>query len=650
MRSPMISRLFVTLFPATMLLMVSMVTAAVPDVSPLRRQPTVVDVDADTLPKAEMLGTPSVRTLLGYTRRILHLPDGHRLAFFTFSSAAEANWLFLLDVRDLSVRRFAIPNNDIASHGGALGSDGNIYIMPYGKDRAYRFNVEAFDHLTTGVPDGEYSWDAFGASNGKIYFGTYPNAYLGEFDTKSDECVLRRQVVPNKKYTRGFSETANGHIRFQGVGPGNTYLDYDPETGEVKTVDPPSSSSETAAPAKPIPSPPAGDQNLDRILVADGRTFAIGFPSSRFFEVGDDGAPVLRGDPKAPAEVWFMEHAAEGVIGISHFGRVFRYDLKTGEFRHQQLPNRAPAGNGIMFIEAVTPRCVIGANYSQQNLFKIDPQTGRIDAADHMVARVTGEPMCAVGFEGKAYLGIYVSSLISLYDPARPYAFGENPRELIELGEQYKQTRPRSAVTDGQRVYISSDSAYNELGGALAVIDPRTEKIDVYHHLVEDQNLPTLAWDVKTRRLWGGTDRWGQMRSHPPTRDSSLLYAFDPNERKVVATVTPWPGADVTDVKGVADGVLVAASEKEIALIDTATREMLYKGTFPVGIPRRVITGSDGAAYCLSGGTLYRWDLPKNTLTAVARSPGCTFLTEPAPGVWCAADNRSVYRIRLSQE
>ena len=256
--------------------------------------------------------------------------------------------------------------------------------------------------------------------------------------------------------------------------------------------------------------------------------------------------------------------------------------------------------------------------------------------------------MCAVGFEGRAFLGIYVQSLISVYDPEQPFVWEENPRELIVLGERFHQTRPRAAVTDGRLIYVSSDSAYNHLGGALAVIDPGTEEIDVYHHLIRDQNLPTLAHDPLTELVWGGTNRWGQMRSHPPTRESSLIYAFDPKSRRVVARLVPWPGSDETIVHGVAaNGILVASSGGQIALVHTGTREILYQGESPVGIGGRVSLGSDGLCYCLASGRLYRWNPADNQLAPVAQSGNCRFFTEPSPGLWLMADSRSVYRVRL---
>jgi hypothetical protein len=51
---------------------------------------------AAELPRAERLATPPVRTLVGYTRRVLHLKDGHTLAVFSYSGSAAADWRFLI--------------------------------------------------------------------------------------------------------------------------------------------------------------------------------------------------------------------------------------------------------------------------------------------------------------------------------------------------------------------------------------------------------------------------------------------------------------------------------------------------------------------------------------------------------------------------
>jgi len=624
-------------------------TAISPD-SPLRRAPTLAEVDPDSLPGIEIVGTPSVRTLLGYTRNILHLHDGQTLAVFSYSGSAPANWMFLIDSRDLSVKRFSIPNDDIASHSASLGSDGNIYIMPYANSRAHIFNVtsETFETIPCELPATDYTWGSTGASNGKVYFGTYPNAYLGEFDITTRTFELIRQVVPGKKYTITFSETPDGKIRFNAWGPGVTWMLFDPVTRELveeESVKKDEVSPPPAADPRKPPVLPDREQSFARQIETDGRRFAITFPSSRFWEVADDGSPTLRGDPKAPAEPWFLEECGGVLIGISHFGVVFRFDPATNDFSSKQMDNRAPGGNGIMFIEALSADCVIGCNYSQQNLWKIDPNTGEIEESPSMIARISGEPMCAIGHEGKAYLGIYVYSLISLYDPNLPFEFGVNPKELIELGKPYQQTRPRDTATDGKHVFISSDSEYGHLGGALAVIDPASNEIEVHHQLIRDQNLPTLAYDPESKLLWGGTDRWGQMRSHPPSRESSLIYAFDPETEKVIHQLTLWRGADVTNAIGVLPGgILVASASEELALIDTPTGEILFRGKVDFGIPREIRIGADGEAYCLSDGFLCLWESSSNRLIPIVRTQGCGFFTEAGLGNWIFADSTTVYR------
>lgn len=612
--------------------------AAIPD--ECRRAPRLARAAIDKLPKATLLCTPNVQTLLGYTRRALHLRDGHTLALFSYSGSAEANWLFLIDSADLTTRRVPVPNNDIASHGAALGSDGDIYVMPYGTGRSYRFDVKQgkFEQVKVDLPEEERTWEALGASNGCIYFGTYPNAYFGEYDTRTGKTSLWPHVASDTTYVTDFSEDAAGRIKFRAWGPAQVWMLFDPITRALTKTDAPTPTVEPK-----LPDLPKGDESFAKQVTLGDRRFVIGFPSSRLWEVGSDGKLTLRGNPEAPAESWFLERVGDAIVGVSHYGAAFSLNAATGRFIRRHLPNAAPGGNHVMFVEAIGPDCVIGANYSQQSLWKVDPRTGSIEYSSGMIAKVSGQPMCALEFGHKAYLGLYIYSILSKYDPELPFEFGKNPREIADLHGRYHQTRPRDAATDGKLVFISNDSAYNELGGALAVIDPKTDHVEAYHQLIKDQNLPTLAYDPATRLLWGGTDRWGQMRSHPPTQESSLIYAFDPATRKVAATLTPWPGSDETAVLGMGPGVLVAACGSEIALIDTRTREVLYKGESPIGVPSRLRLGSDGLSYCLAGGTLYRWDLPKNLLTPLVSTPECSMLTESAPRRWVLANATSVY-------
>ncbi|MCC6798155.1 MAG: hypothetical protein IT366_23785 [Candidatus Hydrogenedentes bacterium] len=622
--------------------------AEIPANHALRSAPSVAAISVDQLPKAEHLATPSVRVLLGYTRRPLHFPDGYTMGLFSFSYSTKANWLFLINCRDLSVQRIDMPNNDNGSHCAAMVPSGDVYFMPYANARAYRFSwqTRTFSTIETDTDKSVYTWDALGASNGRVYFGTYPNAAFGEYDPATNRWDVREKLVPNTTYVTNLSEDINGCIRFRAWGPDEVWMRFDPNTRDLSKIELPTGDAigcefDIAA--------MTGDKSMAGSIRHGEKVYGVTNPSGRVWEFAGDTKPKLLGDTGIPSEPsWWLKACDDGIAGVSYFGGMFRYDISTGGFTKGQLDNRAPGGNGIMFLEAIARDCVIGANYSQQNLFAIDPATGAVRESETVVARTGGEPMCAVGLQGKGYLGIYTGSILSVYDPRAPFGFGNNPREFFALGERYAQTRPRAAVTDGTLVYISSDSEYSKLGGALAVIDPTTEQVDVYHHLIKDQNLPSLAYDVKTKLVWGGTDRWGQMRSHPPTQPSALIYAFDPVARTVVHWLDVWPGADVVTVHGVTSGgVLVVSSGNEIALIDTATGATLYKGASPVGIPAAVRNGQDGSPYWLAQGVLYRWEVPGNVLTPCVAAVDARFVTESERGTWLFGTATSVLRAKI---
>lgn len=622
---------------------------------PIRRAPVLIERNPAELPKAEVLGSPEVRTLLGYTRRPLHLPDGHTMALFSFSFSAPANWLFLIDCRDMSVERFAMPNNDIGSHGAALGADGNIYVMSYGTGNAYVFDVarRVFRELPCDIPEGEYAWDAIGGANGRIYFGTYPGAWFGEYDPATTGWEIWKQPVPDTKYVGETTALPDGRIAFRANGPADVRMAFNPETRAFAPFEP---GSLPPAGDTPPPLPPQADpeDSYETPVPVEGRWFTVSRVSSRLIELAHDAEPKVVGELKAKAEtLWWLKAQPGAITGVSYYGALFRYDLATGALAQGQLDNLAPGGNSIMFVEAISPECIVGANYSQQNLFTVNPRSGEIHAELGKIARVPGEAMCAVGLDGLAYLGIYVQTVISRFDPARPIVYGENPKELAHLGPEYKQTRPRAAVTDGKRVFISSDSDYNMLGGALIVHEPATGQFEVHHHLIPDQNLPTLAWDDEQKLLWGGTDRWGQMRSAPPTQESALIYAFDPEKREVVHRIVPWAGADMVTIHGITrEGILLATDGARVACIDTRTRAVLFQGAWPAAlgngaVPTQLRRGSDGLSYFVRGGTLYRWNGGENTIEPVATAPDANLLTLSGGDTWILASATTVYRLRL---
>lgn len=629
-----------------------------------RLSPPTLEPEPALLPYGEPLASPEVPLLLGYTRRVLRLPDRRTLGVFSFSSASSGNRLFLVDGLNLSSRSIDIPRNDVGSHGGALGTDGAIYVMPYRTGRAWCLppGTDRFEPLDVPLPEGECTWDAIGAPNGKIYMGTYPHAAFCEYDPRSGALETWMPVAPDTTYVACMSVVASGQIRFKAFGPAEAWMLFDPAMRTFSPTDP------EPAPAAPESPPPPDDTRWDAAIEAGGVRYGLGFPSGRLWRMPTGGAaPGLCGDTGAPAQPqWWLTEAAGGIVGIGYYGDLFRFDPAGATLKRDHLANYSSAGSAIMFLERVTPRCIIGAHYSQQNLFALDPETGRLETSPSMVADVPGEPMCAVGLAGRAYLGIYINAIVARYDPERPLAFGVNPRELLRLGNcdrfafrrgpvseaaqaapDYHQTRPRSAVANAHQVFICTEADYNRLGGALVVLSPDTGARRVHCPLLDGLNLSSLAWDPVSGLLWGGTDRWGQMRSHPPARNSALVYAFDADADRVAVTIEPWPGEDRIDVLAAAHGVLLLRGRSEFALIDTLERRMAWTGPWPVPLAGRPVAGQDGALYFLGGERLYRWDVLHGTVRAVAAATG-RHLVEVRPHFWVYADESTVRRVRLT--
>jgi len=607
-----------------------------------------VEGSAHKLPQPQLLATPKVRSYMGYNRRVLKLKDGRTLGVLSYSQTCGST-LYLIDSDTLAIQQYDVPNDDIGTHGSAVGDDGNIYLCPYHNGYIWKFdtNTKTFAKIETDIPESEYTWSALAASNGRIYFGTYPNAYFGEFDPATNKTRYWAHAAEQARYLSNLMELPDGTIRARAWGPGEASVVFDPSTGRITHFQVEDSDIKALDTDWPLP---RGELAAGKLETPDSKRFIITKPSGRLWELLDNNKLALRGETHV-LDNWLLTDMNGVIIGISFQGNLFRYDPDNTDLRSSQLPNEVAGGSKLMFLETLGPRCVVGGHYSQQTLFFLDPTTGEVNHLFKCISLSPGEPYCAIGFRGIAYLGIYVGAELLMYDPDKVYSWGSNPRVIGRLGDE-GVVRPRAAATDGKQLFFTIDSDYNKIGGILVTVNPLSNDIETIVRPLIDQDLPSLAYDPATGYLWGGTHRWGQMRSHPPTQPSALIYAYDTEQESTVAVLEPWPGADQIDVIGVSKtGLLVAAMDNELALIDTKQARVLCRGPSPVtfvrheGIPPRLILGSDGNLYGLADDRMYRWDMSDNTLTPIAEVPDGWHLTEYAPHRWLITDAANIYTV-----
>ncbi|MBI2441053.1 MAG: hypothetical protein HYV35_06745 [Lentisphaerae bacterium] len=610
-------------------------------------------------PAPRLLCRPETQALAGYTRRLLYLRAERRIACFTYSSAGPANWLFLLSLADGSVERYEVPRHEKGSHGAALGADGNIYTVTH-QGGMHRFIARdcLWETLPHRLPEGEMPWDAIGAPDGAIYFGTYPHTIFGRYDLARGELFLHPNTDPTGKYLFDFRVLADGRIACRGLGERKHRIVFDPRTRtfertpiemDIKQAYQISDPEQDGLPAGIVPE---GDERLVTRLLPGGPRLGVASPSGRICRIDARGVATPLRDDLPRGELWTLLAGTDErtLVGVGYLAHWFIYDPVADTLRCGQLPGRSPDANSYYYFTVPDDRWIVGGHYSQQNAFRADQQTGAWEDSNGMICRVPGEPTASVSLHGKAYLGIYIDALMLEYDPQQPFAYGVNPRELLQAG--HHQNRPRGMATDGERIYMTSWREYCSIGGALTVFDPRTGAHTVHERVVPDQNLDAIACDPATGRVIGGTYRWGDSDSFPPKTPTALVFAWDPASARTVATVAPWDDADLIQVRVVLPGGIAVAqrvSNGEIALIDTRTFLVLYRGSFPLEGLRALCVTPDARVYGLAAQGLFQWLLPAaegapHTVRPLAHLPGALYLAVPVPDRFILATATAIYR------
>ena len=199
-------------------------------------------------------------------------------------------------------------------------------------------------------------------------------------------------------------------------------------------------------------------------------------------------------------------------------------------------------------------------------------------------------------------------------------------------------------------MYVGSEPPYGQLGGAMAVWDPRQNKtIENYRHLVTNQSIVSLAWEPKSGLIFGGSSTVGGGGARPSEKEAKF-FAFDPKQKKKIfeaalvpgatkypATLTengkvyttvgdkllefdplamkvvrtiPLPGAQIEISLGRdRSGKLVGLTTKGVYVFDPDKREVVHSAASPVPV-KCGFALLDGAVYFGSKAELWRYALP----------------------------------------
>ena len=561
-------------------------------------------------PQFEDLGIPvTTASLLNYVVAPGYSGVGERLYLSSFQTGGS----FLLLSIDPATGECDTFHCPVESENGcwalAVGHDGKVYCGSLSAAYLLSFDPKTKEFVSLGQPcEGEqYIWAMATAPDGRIYGATYPSAKLFYYDPATGESKDLGRMDPEEQYNRHVAIDDAGFV-YSAIGPARqAIVVYDPRTGEHRDITP----EEFKVPGF-----------VYAYRAPDGHVY-VQLSGKYFRAEGFDLTPV-EGASLPSAE---QRRLADGRnIWLSGEYTFTISDPATGASEVQTFSYKSD-GAPVFSLALGPDGCIYGSSAMPLHLFRYHPAANEM--ADLGKASVAGGEIYSMqSIYGKLFMAAYGGANLSVYDPKKPWHFGDqpgdNPRHIGAIGES--QDRPVAMIIGPRRkIYIGSVPGYGLLGGAVAVLDPTTYKVKAFRNVVPNQTVYCLAYHKPTGLIVGGSSVGGGGGSHP-TETEAHLFLWDAKEEKVVYDCVPVPGAGtVAGLASAPDGLVYGAAnaDNDLFAFDPKTRQIVWRGRLPWGsVAMNSFTlAPDGDIYGVAGGTAFRFTTRSRALVSLGAYP-----------------------------
>lgn len=482
------------------------------------------------------------------------------------------------------------------------GPDGKIYMgscesQPYGA--MYVFDParpeEGIKLVGRPAETETYLWQFTVGKDGKIYSCTYPQAKIVSYDPATGELADHGRMDPVEQYSRSIATGADGWI-YTGIGMVRANIvAFNPQTGEHHGI---------VADADR----PAGCGEVWN--AADGNAYGtIGGKHYRL--IGGKGVEISEAE-KLPK---FTGALADGrlIATTSLDGWYTLVHPATGEITRHEF-DYAGAGSQV-FVVGKGPRgLIIGGSAVPLQVFSYDPATGALDNPGNPTA-TEGEIYSILPWNDYVFLCAYGGAYLSRWNPHAPWNFGSspehNPYGIGYVGDGHLRPRAMADGPDGT-ILIGSQPPYGQWGGAMAIFDPRQSKVvQNYRHLVQDQGINALAYDTRSKLVWGGSSVYGGGGTEPKA-ESCVIFAWDPATKRKVVELIPVAGDLQIQAVALAAGkaFFTSVPSRTLTVVDTSSREIVHQTRLDVGYPLEISLElwTDGRLYGLSDRCIFSVD------------------------------------------
>jgi len=468
-------------------------------------------------------------------------PDKSGLAdvvYLNFMQNAGRLFLVAVDPTTGRAEQWFSPQ-DSGGWATVLGPDRKVYLGTFGQGLILCFDPArpeaGVQVIGRPSPTESYIWQLVVGQDKKLYGCTYPSAKLVSYDPASGTMEDLGRMSRTEMYARSLAAGSDGKV-YVSVGTVNPDLVmYDPSAKQHRSL------------LKPEWQEVGGVSVLQGAAgkvyaQVSGRRSKTENATSLLYRV-ESGGLTPDDRPEYPVQRLRDGRIVSDVEVGSEVGRLVIRDPKTNqastvEFRYQC------EGIGIFMVGAGPEGCIYGSTAMPLEVFRYDPKKR---ASQHLGNMPGGEVYSMIEDAGKLYLCYYGGSVMNLYDPKNPaWNWGTkpecNPRSFGSLGDGH--LRPRAMIRGPEgMIYIGSHPPYGQLGGAMAVWDPKQNKvIENYRHLVKNQSIVALAYEPQSGLIFGGSGNYGGGGTQP-TETEAKFFASDPRKKEKVFEDALVPGA-----------------------------------------------------------------------------------------------------------
>lgn len=444
-------------------------------------------------------------------------------------------------------------------------------------------------------PEGEVVvWELYEAADGNLYGGTYPSAKLARVNLATGQVEDLGRMDPEQMYVRTIA--TEGDFVYCGCGVTKPAVwAYNIRT-EEKTQLLPDECREGAG----------WGRATTRI---DGNVYVYGngamhfrveglalekvdkIPRMPFHELAD-GTRLFTSEESGPDGVYWA-HTPDGE-------------------KHEVRFSYECTGTKLWDVFEGPDGRIYGNTHTPITLFAFDPSSGDTEVFGNPVGHA-GQVYASLWHEGKLHMAAYSDCTYTVWDPAMPWEFGEepsnNPRRIGYTSRNMQRAGGMIAAPDGRQIIVGGQPGYGRVGGGIVIVDPEEAKFDVVEKPVDPQSPYALCDTPDPDVILIGTSMYGGSGTKKIPTPGRLVF-WDWRQRETVSEITPWEDEYViTSLVRIGKEVFfTGAPHGRVGVYDLERKEHVVVADYRYGPGRMRLRPADGKLYVTMRGHVVRID------------------------------------------